>query len=314
MKKINKCPVCESKRLEKYFVGEDKLLGTKGKYPLSKCVECNASFLNPQPSNDELKKHYSKDKYYSLQNIDESSLRLKLKLKLYNTYFNKSKTNLFERILYSPFKFIIRGTNIIKGNKILDVGSGSGQFIYEMKRLGMDSYGIEPSDFDEKTVRKSGLNVKKGFLKRGIYKKNFFDVITINHVLEHVSNPREVLEEIHNILKPGGVFIVGVPNSNSIARKIFEKNWLAYDVPRHLINYSDENLPDFLNQFGFKVKNIRYNSRPNQFSSSIYFFLNIRNRSGPVKKILEILFIPITWIVNIFRVGDQIEVWCQKSK
>jgi 2-polyprenyl-3-methyl-5-hydroxy-6-metoxy-1,4-benzoquinol methylase len=312
MKKIKKCPICGSKEMKFLFEGRDKLLRVPGRFNLFKCENCKAVFLNPQPSDKELEKHYANDKYYSLKGIDNSTVKLRFKLFLYNVYFNKKVKKPLLKILFQPFKFIVRGAEISKGKKLLDVGSRTGQFLYEMKCLGLDGHGLEPGDFNEQEAKKNGLKVKKGFLKKGVYKKESFDIITINHVLEHVRNPSEIVEEAKNLLKKNGLLIIGVPNTNSLSNKIFRRNWLAYDVPRHLINYSEKNLSEFLKKHGFKVKKVRYNSRPNQFVVGFYFTFDVKKRRGIRNRILEAIFIPLTLLVNSLRIGDQIEIWCTK--
>ena len=195
--------------------------------------------------------------------------------------------------------------------KLLDVGSGSGQFLYEMKKLGLDVYGLEPGNFNETESKKESLRIEKSTLEKTKYKKESFDLITLNHVLEHLENPLSTLSKIKTFLKKEGVFIVGVPNSRSLAHFLFRKNWYQLDIPRHLINYSDENLIYTLKKAGFKVKRVRYNSRPSQFSVSLKYLLGFKDKR--IEKILELIFLPLTWVVNALKVGDQIEVWCEKN-
>ena len=313
MKLIKKCEICESKEFEFVFEGKDKLLGIPGKFNLFKCKKCGGIFLNPQPSFKELGKYYSPDKYYSLKFVDKYSKKTKLKLWLYELYFNPKKKNYLMSLFFSPIKFMVRGTRIKKNEKLLDIGSGSGQFLYEMKSLGLDVYGVEPGEFDEKATKKEGLEIKKSNLKEAKFKKETFDLITMSHVLEHVSNPLENLEEIHRILKKNGRFIISVPNYNSLAYKIFGSNWYQLDIPRHLFDYSDKILKRVLEERGFKIIKMRYNSRPSQFVVSLYFVFDIKEREGFWNRVLEVLFLPLTWIVNFLRIGDQIEIWCVKK-
>ena len=144
----------------------------------------------------------------------------------------------------------------------------------------------------------------------------------MNHVLEHVNNPLETIKEIHRILDKKGLFIVGVPNSDSLAYKIFKSNWFALEAPRHLFNYSAKNLKKLLEDNGFKVKKIRYNSRPTQFVASLYYALGIKkpneilfsNKNKLINNLLKILFLPLTWFVNSIKCGDQIEIWSEKDE
>src|SRR5690606_22540882 len=102
------------------------------------------------------------------------------------------------------------------------------------------------------------LKIENRSLEKTRYKKEFFDVITLNHVLEHLSEPYESLSKIKILLKKEGLLIVGVPNSRSLAHFLFKENWYQLDTPRHMINYSDRNLAYVLKKAGFKILKIRY--------------------------------------------------------
>ena len=236
MKLIKKCEICESNKVQFLFEQHDKNLDINEEFSLFKCNKCNALFPNPQPTSKELEKYYPRDKYYSLKKIysKEESKKTNLNLFLYKLYFDSKSKNVIMKLLLSPIKFIVRGTNICKDKKILDIGSGSGQFLYEMKELGMDVYGVEPGEFDKESKNEYKLNIKNSNLINAKYPKEFFDIITINHVLEHLDDPNKNIKEVYRILKKGGKFIIGIPNSNSLAYKLFGKNWHQLDIPRHL--------------------------------------------------------------------------------
>ncbi len=315
MKLIKKCEVCGSREIKFLFKQKDKNLDVDKEFSLFKCNKCNSLFPNPQPTSKELEEYYPRDKYYSLRKIcsKEESKKTKLNLFLYELYFDLKIKNHLMRMIFSPIKFIVRGTKIKKGDKILDIGCGSGQFLYEMNELGMRVYGVEPGEFDKEGKNKYKLNIKNSDLINAKYPKEFFDIITINHVLEHLNNPDKQIKEVYRILKKEGKFIIGIPNSNSLVYKLFGKNWHQLDIPRHLWNYSNKNIKILLERNGFKIRKTRYNSRPNQFVVSLYFLLGIKNRSGKLNRILEVIFLPLTWFVNFLRMGDQIEVWCEKE-
>jgi len=312
MKKLKECPICLSKRILSLFDQKDKNIGAPGKFSLFKCNNCEGIFLNPQPSYEESSGFYPKGAYYSLNKIktERKSVKTKVKLELYKTYFSESGNKL-KRFLFSPFRFMIRSVFIKNGAKLLDIGCGSGQFLYEMKSLGLNVYGIEQGKFDEEGNKKYSLHIINGEIEKAKYNKEQFDIITLNHVLEHTNNPNKTLIVIKKALKKEGILIIGVPNTNSWAYKIFKKNWYQLDVPRHIIDYSNKNLKLLLEKNGFKILKTRYNSRPSQFSVSFMYSLNIKN--SVIKHALDTVFLPLTWIANSLRVGDQIEVLCKKK-
>ena len=307
MKNLNRCPICNSKKIKWRYQNWDKNLKiSKKKFNLFKCLRCKVIFINPSPKEKELVSFYPKKDYYSLGKIDRGR-KANFKVKLSKIYFGNG--NFFEKILFSPFVFLVRGKKVKRGMKILDVGSGSGQFLYEMKKLGLETYGLEPGNFNKSEAKKDNLKIERNSLEKTKYKKNSFDIITLNHVLEHLNRPYEALSRVKGLLREDGILIIGIPNSRSLAHFIFGKNWYQLDTPRHLFNYSPKNIKYLLERAGLKVIKKRFNSRPSQFVVSLRYLLGFNKK---FEKILDIIFLPLTWIVNAMKVGDQIEVWCEK--
>jgi SAM-dependent methyltransferase len=231
---------------------------------------------------------------------------------LYKLYFNLNKKSILQRILFLPIKNYLRGTIISPNKSILDVGCGSGQFLYEMKELGLKVYGVEPGKFNKAGNERHNLNIKNNDLISARFPPNYFDIITINQVLEHIPNPSETIKELFRVLNKDGVLIIGVPNTNSLAYNLFKKYWYQLDVPRHLFDFSKDNLKQLLKKEGFNIKKIRYNSRPTQFTISLKYLFGIKS-FGRMESILQILFAPLTYICNLLRYGDAIEIWCTKN-
>jgi len=96
--------------------------------------------------------------------------------------------------------------------KILDVGTGGGEFAYLLQSLGHNVSGIEPNKgYAEFSRQEYGLNIQVGFIQDILQSDGSFDLITIWHVLEHTENPCDVLTKLHTLLKPQGVLVVEVP-------------------------------------------------------------------------------------------------------
>lgn len=295
------CSVCENGNFSAVYLQRDKSMNGQKHFLLIKCNNCGTIIINPAPNAFDMRKAYPKDDYYSFKRIDTSSWKLILKLIFYDTpLLNK----------------LVRRTILKPKIKLLDIGCGSGQFIFEMKLFGLKVLGVEPGDFNEKSAKQQGIRIIKSELIEAKLKDNHFDLITLNHVLEHLKEPNKNLIEIKRLLKDDGTLIIGVPNSLSLAHWMFGKNWYQLDVPRHLTNYSDRSLCFLLNRLGFNVINIRHNSRPEQFSVSLLYALNIRKDSGVYRilnPILKVFFLPLTWVVNYIKMGDQVEVACKKG-
>jgi 2-polyprenyl-3-methyl-5-hydroxy-6-metoxy-1,4-benzoquinol methylase len=95
----------------------------------------------------------------------------------------------------------------------LDVGCGLGYFVYAAQKANWEAYGVE---IDRTAWRfatsKLGIAVINMFIEEANFNSNYFDVVQLESVLEHVQSPTNLLREVHRILKPGGGIILGVPN------------------------------------------------------------------------------------------------------
>ena len=97
--------------------------------------------------------------------------------------------------------------------RVLDVGAGAGFFAYAMRRKGIDIDGIEPNEAYAEFARTTlGLErIRTGALQ-DLEARGQYDLITLNHVLEHLPDPRSALRHLHALLADGGQVLVEVPN------------------------------------------------------------------------------------------------------
>ena len=114
-----------------------------------------------------------------------------------------------------------------------------------------------------------------------------FDAVTLFHVMEHVANPRAVLNEVSRILRPNGAVILQVPNIESWQFKMFGAKWYGLDIPRHVIDYSKYSMEKLLNDSAFVPSRIRhFNLRDNApaLVSSLFPSLDPVSRSVRQRK------------------------------
>lgn len=145
----------------------------------------------------------------------------------------KSKKRAF--VLHSKRLKLIK--NILKKEprdiKLLDVGCSSGAFLESANKLNFTTFGVEPAPEAAKTAIKNGLNVKIGTLQENNYQSNFFDVVTLFEVIEHIKNPIPLLKEINRVLKKNGICVIGTGNTDSLTVKILKSNWEYFNMQKH---------------------------------------------------------------------------------
>jgi SAM-dependent methyltransferase len=168
------------------------------------------------------------------------------------------------------------------GGKILDIGCGDGKGLLKLKEDGWETFGVEISPLASEHARNNlGLNIFTGTVEDAQYEDEFFDIIILNHVLEHLSYPKTTLTEINRILKHEGELIISIPNVNSFEARHFKKYWSAWELPRHLYHFTPSTIRLLLDKTGFEVINIEYDNNPNNILSSFKYVFE-DNRINPM--------------------------------
>lgn len=155
---------------------------------------------------------------------------------------------------YEVFEALLPRTR----RRILDVGSGPGSFLELGKERGWSGLGIEPSKRAAEHARSHGVAVVEASLTRALARElGRFDVVHMSEVLEHLPDPRAMLELAHDLLDEDGLLCVSVPNDyNPLQRALrtaagFAPWWVA---PPHHLNYFDfESLATLFERVGFDV-------------------------------------------------------------
>lgn len=142
----------------------------------------------------------------------------------------------------------------IKGGRLLDVGCGRGLFLRVMRSGGWSVAGVEFSEESAADAAGSdGFPVVSGPPDQWGFPDGSFDVVTMNHVLEHVPGPADHVGGCARLLKAGGILVVAVPNLSSLQASFGGGNWFHLDVPHHLHHFSEGGLRRLLENRGFAV-------------------------------------------------------------
>ena len=110
--------------------------------------------------------------------------------------------------------------------KMLDVGCGPGIFLHEAKKMGFTVQGVDLSVWAKEHAKENfGIDVFQGMLKDAAFPDRSFDVVVMNDVIEHLEDPKSVLEEVGRLLKNDGVLYVSTPDIDSFWSRLLRAKW-----------------------------------------------------------------------------------------
>jgi 2-polyprenyl-3-methyl-5-hydroxy-6-metoxy-1,4-benzoquinol methylase len=255
-----RCPACAGHGNLLYEDLEDHLFKAPGKWSLKRCanVECGLGWLDPVTIEADLQ--YLYDNYYThAENGSPSGFQAKLRSLLLSAYQSaKSVPSGILGLNRERRQFSYMFLEDLPPGRVLDVGCGSGDFLFKMHQLGWSVTGV---DFDGKAIAnakaKHGFELLHSDLAGACFADNFFDAVTMNHVIEHVPEPTTLLAEIRRILKPGGRLVATTPNIQSLGHSLFQDCWRGLEPPRHLQIFSLQSLASCARQASFEMIEVK---------------------------------------------------------
>ena len=142
--------------------------------------------------------------------------------------------------------------------KILDIGCGRGLFLDIMRTYGWTVLGVEFGQEAVETASSAyGIDIINETRMQSELSDEEFDVITMNHVLEHMYDPAETIRECARTLRKGGLLVVSVPNIRSLQAAFGNRDWFHLDPPYHLNHFSEQGLTKLLENHSFSIRKVR---------------------------------------------------------
>ena len=192
------CNLCGSSEIDLLSV-----IDRKGK-PLRTviCKRCGLVYSNPRPVQEKTREFYSQ---------------------LYRVEYKHSYTPKTKHIHRAGQVAMGRYTAIEdlfqSKTAVLDIGSGGGELVYLLRRLGHDARGVEPNEgYARYSAEEYGIPVQVGFIQDLTYAEGGFDVITMHHVLEHTEDPLGILQRACGWLRLDGFLVIEVPNVEAVCQ------------------------------------------------------------------------------------------------
>ena len=232
----NSCPWCGSDKAQINLWLKDEFL-TKEDFHICECLNCGLLYTMPRPKKEKIGEYYKSNEYYSHQENKKGFIP--------KIYEKVKKTNLKYK-----YKLATKGLDI---GKMLDIGSGVGDFLHTAESHGWQCIGVEPSE-DAKNIARQ--RTKANLIESAEIENlpdQMFDVITMWHVLEHVDNLRWQVEQLQRLIKPKGRIVIALPNYKSYDGQYYKEKWAAYDVPRHLNHFNRTTIVKIFNTNGLKL-------------------------------------------------------------
>lgn len=263
------CPACGgARRAKPVFARRDNELGMPDVWQIVCCADCGSLWLDPRPDEQSLPRAYKE--YYThgaeCEDVPDRGIG-GFAWQLIHGYLNRrfgmhrapADTLGYPILsLIEPWRLKLDyyGRHLTRRSfrtpgTLLDIGCGNGAFLARAKEMGWTVAGCDPDAKAVAMCRQLNLDVIQGDAFAVSLDGQRFDVVTLSHVIEHVSEPLVLVRRIHELLRPRGVLWMALPNPQSIGLHVFGSGWHALHPPYHLCIPSRDIVRGWLERSGF---------------------------------------------------------------
>lgn len=262
---IKKCPVCGSDKQKPFLVCRDYTVSQQD-FELVECGDCGFRYTQNPPEENQAYTYYESEDY-----VSHSSSRKGLINFMYN---------IVRRITLQQKVRVVKAQ--LSGNRLLDIGAGTGHFLNEARKQGLQVQGLEPSTFAVNYAKENFDLALASPDELHTLPNASFDAVTLWHVLEHVYSLNDYLRQIHRVLDEKGMVFIAVPNCASKDAQLYKEHWAAYDVPRHLYHFRPGDMHKLMQEHDFQV----IKSIPMKFDAYYVSLLSEKYRGGSLFRAL----------------------------
>lgn len=272
------CRICGQPNNSEIYFPIEMMYGLRDKFTYFRCSSCHCLQISKYPLN--LSKYYGYD--YHLKSQDKLLHKIKDYLIYQRDLYEMTRKGFIGQVVsikipQPGFRYVYEFLKN-KNARILDVGCSTGRFLYCLKKLNFKNlFGVDL--YIHSNISANGINISKGSL---FEITDSYDVIILNHSLEHMPNQLDVISKLYDLLEPGGSCIIRIPLSSSFAFDKYKQNWVQLDAPRHFYLHSVKSLKILTDQVGFTIAKIVYDSTNFQFSGSDNYMRNIATKQSNV--------------------------------
>lgn len=225
---------------------EDIILSTIDRYglPVNTVINIKSGLVRTDPYFEgESLNHFYKDYYRDL----------------YTSPIQFSKTTFFKNQIEIGENIFNKVTNAIPNAKsVCEIGCGMGGILVPFKLNGYQVSGVDLGEEYITYGNKFNLNLQYGDIKDLIKQKKKFDLIILNHVIEHIPDLNGFMVQLKCVINKNGKLYIAVPGICSIEGS-YNSNFLLYLQNAHCWHFSKNTLQTILEKNGFKILNIDNN-------------------------------------------------------
>lgn len=221
------CNICGSEMVEELCLKD-----RKGDYLRTViCLSCGLIWSDPRPTEGEIRAYYSCDYRQEYKGV-------------YQPEFKHIYRDTHSALLRYGFLCEV----LHKNSAILDIGSGTGVFVYVLRKMGFNAAGLEPNEgYAKYSIDELRVPVQVGFIQ-DIEDSTKYDLITLHHVLEHLDDPLGILRKTAPLLKDDGFLAIEVPNAENLRQDPKNRYHAA-----HFYTFNPETLEYIGQKAGFEV-------------------------------------------------------------
>jgi 2-polyprenyl-3-methyl-5-hydroxy-6-metoxy-1,4-benzoquinol methylase len=232
------------KDLKHILTARDHLVTGK-KFDILKNLDTGILETHPRPSKDELALYYESKNYASHNANNKPSSFLSFCYKQVKVISTKRKIKICINSLSAPQKN--------KKPTLLDFGCGTGDFLYSCHKHGWIVKGIENNSNARNSLNPEISKYVVDDFSLLKTKSEKFDIITMWHSLEHISDLDQTILEMKSLLSVKGVIIIACPNHKSFDAVFYKEFWAAYDLPRHLWHFDKNTISELFSKYKIKL-------------------------------------------------------------
>ncbi len=255
---MNACIICRNETGNTPYKIREMQLGLREWFDYRLCAQCGSMQIAVVPEN--LAKYYPNDNYYSFNTaLKDAKPDLISKAKAKYLIFNQFDiVGAITSIGYKMPDYYqwMKNSGTAFNDRILDVGTGNGTLLTSLKKIGFTNLvGIDP--FINNNLDYGSIKVFKRDLMQ---ENNTYDLIMIHHALEHMPNPKEILQKAYSLLSPSGRLLVRIPIMGNYGWQTYGTDWSQLDAPRHLFIPSEKGMYQLAAEAGFAVTKFEYDT------------------------------------------------------